>query len=134
MMQDFKFAIRQFLKGAGVHDRGRDFEFARHRTNIGNGDGRYLWSGNWLQPLQKKVVKRRVGIFAFARMRDAIRKRKIDLSRNALAWLALYRGKSGPIFNQDSRKCMAKVSADSGRSNRCHRTTGRSSALLEGSA
>ncbi len=39
------------------------------------------------------------------------RKRKIDLCENVLAWLLPYRGKSGPIFNQDPRKRMAKVSA-----------------------
>jgi integrase len=38
------------------------------------------------------------------------RKRKIDLSENALAWLAPYRGKRGAIFAQDPRKRMAKVS------------------------
>ena len=41
---------------------------------IRNGDGRYLWTVNWLQSLQEKVVKRGIGIFAFARMRDSIRK------------------------------------------------------------
>jgi len=39
------------------------------------------------------------------------RKRKIDLAQNALAWLAPYRGKRGPIFKADPRKRMAKVSA-----------------------
>jgi hypothetical protein len=39
------------------------------------------------------------------------RKRKIDLAQNALAWLAPYRGKRGPIFKADPHKRMAKVSA-----------------------
>ncbi|SRR6266849_1943095 len=42
------------------------------------------------------------------------RKRKIDLAENVLAWLAPYRGKHGPIFAQDPRKRMAKVSKASG--------------------
>jgi integrase len=42
------------------------------------------------------------------------RKRKINLDKNVLEWLAPYRGKTGPIFNQDPTSRMAKVSKESG--------------------
>jgi integrase len=42
------------------------------------------------------------------------RKRKIVMSENLLQWLAPYRVKSGPIFNIDPRKRMAKVVKESG--------------------
>jgi integrase len=41
------------------------------------------------------------------------RKRKIDLPKNALAWLAPYRGKHGAIFAKDPGKRIAKVSTAS---------------------
>jgi site-specific recombinase XerC len=50
-------------------------------------------------------------ILVSAGMAKTGRKRKIDLAQNALAWLAPYRGKRGPIFKADPRKRMAKVSA-----------------------
>jgi hypothetical protein len=42
------------------------------------------------------------------------RKRKITMQENLREWLSPYRGKSGPIFNIDPRKRMARVSALSG--------------------
>lgn len=42
------------------------------------------------------------------------RKRKIEMSQNLMQWLAPHRGKSGPIFNVDPRKRIAKVVAASG--------------------
>jgi integrase len=37
------------------------------------------------------------------------RKRKIDLPENALEWLAPYRNRTGPIFNRDFRKPLARA-------------------------
>ena len=39
------------------------------------------------------------------------RKRKIELPENLLEWLAPYRHKSGPIFNRDFRKPLARMCA-----------------------
>jgi integrase len=44
------------------------------------------------------------------------RKRKIVMSENLLKWLAPYRVKSGPIFNKDPRKRIAKAAKASGMS------------------
>ena len=41
------------------------------------------------------------------------RKRKIVMSENLLQWLAPYRLKSGPIFDIDPRKRIAKVVKES---------------------
>lgn len=42
------------------------------------------------------------------------KKRKIELTANLKEWLANYRGSTGPIFAQDARKSMAKVSVEAG--------------------
>src|SRR6266567_1735135 len=42
------------------------------------------------------------------------RKRKIEMSKNLIAWLRPYKGSKGPIFDRDPRKRMAKLSKAAG--------------------